>query len=55
MPDSEKVKRGVKCHAVLHSCVGCPYDVNFPSCIDNLFQDVFELLELDERLEDDLK
>lgn len=55
MPDREKVKQGIKCHMVTKSCAGCPYEANGSYCIDALFRDMFELLELDERLEDDLK
>ena len=55
MPDREIVKQGIKCHLVSKSCAGCPYESYGARCIDALFQDIFELLELDERLEDDMK
>lgn len=54
MPDREKVKTALKYHKA-GDCSGCPYDDDGGECINIVMSEALELIELDERLEDDLK
>ena len=52
----DKVIKGIKCCMQIDpNCAECPYDDIDLRCISNLQNDVISIVELDERLEDDLK
>ena len=56
MIDRNKVQEGVKCCMQIDpNCNKCPYDDIDLRCISNLRNDVISIIQLDERLEDDLK
>ena len=56
MPDREKVKQGLNCCLKpAPDCANCPYEDIDLRCLRFLRSDCLALIELNERMEDDLK